>query len=420
MMTESLDLALRQQQTVYWRNTVLRPHDIATVTPAAIDDAAARLQRFAPYIAQVFPQTQASNGLIESPLQAIPTMQKALQQFTGRLFIKRDSDLPISGSIKARGGIYEVLKHAETLALQSGKLNVSDDYAVLAQDDWREFFSGYRIAVGSTGNLGLSIGIMSAKLGFDVTVHMSADARLWKKDLLRQHGVMVVEYDDDYEAAVAAGRALAAQDPLCHFVDDEQSTDLFFGYAVAAQRLQQQLQNLNIAVDAEHPLYVYLPCGVGGGPGGVAYGLKQLYGDNVKPVFVEPTAAPCMLLSIATEQHEAISVADIGLDGKTAADGLAVGRASGLVSRLMSDRLHALSTVADNDLYRYEALLWQHEQLFIEPSAAAGFAAYTMQTVQADTSATATHIVWATGGSMVPETERADYLAYGMSLLQQD
>ncbi|WP_019959389.1 D-serine ammonia-lyase [Vitreoscilla stercoraria] len=420
MMSTSLDLALRQQQAVYWRNHVLRTHDIAAVTPAAIHDAAARLQRFAPYIAQVFPQTQAANGLIESPLQDIAAMQKALQQVTGRLLIKRDSDLPISGSIKARGGIYEVLKHAETLALQSGKLSLNDDYSVLAQNHWREFFNGYRIAVGSTGNLGLSIGIMSAQLGFEVTVHMSADARQWKKDLLRQHSVIVVEYDDDYEAAVASGRSLAAQDPLCHFVDDEQSTDLFFGYAVAAERLQQQLQDLNVRVDAEHPLYVYLPCGVGGGPGGVAYGLKHLYGEHVKPVFVEPTAAPCMLLSIATEQHEAISVADIGLDGKTAADGLAVGRASGLVSRLMSDRLHALSTVADDDLYRYEALLWQQEQCFIEPSAAAGFAAYQMQMAQTDTPATATHIVWATGGSMVPEAERVDYLAYGMSLLKQD
>lgn len=405
------------------------------LSAADVADASARLQRFAPYLARVFPQTADSGGIIESDILALPRMQAWLSEQgggdVGALWLKRDSHLPISGSIKARGGIYEVLKHTEELALGAGLLGLEDDYACLDSDELRAFFGGYQVAVGSTGNLGLSIGIISARLGFQATVHMSADARQWKKDKLRAHGVSVVEYASDYSVAVEQGRRQAEGDPRCHFVDDENSRHLFLGYAVAGERLKQQLAAASVVVDAEHPLFVYLPCGVGGGPGGVAFGLKLAFGDAVHCLFAEPTHSPCMLLGVYSGRHDELAVQDFAIDNRTAADGLAVGRPSGFVGRAMQRLIDGYYTVSDDQLFRYLALLDETEGQRLEPSALAGMPGplrvlderqgYRQRMgLTPQRMARATHLVWATGGSMVPEAEMDSYLARGRQLLERE
>ncbi|MEW4541482.1 D-serine ammonia-lyase, partial [Vibrio cholerae] len=385
-----------------------------------IQDASQRLKRFAPYLAKAFPETAKTNGIIESEVVPISEMQSVLEReydtpIQGRLLLKKDSHLPISGSIKARGGIYEVLTHAEKLAIEAGLLTESDDYSKLLNEEFRDFFKRFSIAVGSTGNLGMSIGIMSAKLGFSVSVHMSADARAWKKNRLRALGVNVIEYAQDYGVAVAQGRKEAENDPTCFFIDDENSQTLFLGYSVAGERLKKQFDKKGIVVDAQHPLFVYLPCGVGGGPGGVAFGLKMAFGDNVHCIFAEPTHSPCMMLGVHTGLHDAISVQDIGIDNITAADGLAVGRASGFVGRAMERLLDGYLTISDERMYRLLGQLNEAENIQLEPSALAGMIGPIVVTKSVEYRArmqfddtvmgNATHLVWATGGGMGPAEE---------------
>lgn len=260
------------------------------LTRRDVQSAEQRLTRFAPCLKQLFPETAAAEGMIESELVDIPALKAALNQkyghaVPGRVMLKKDSHLPVAGSVKARGGIYEVLTWAEHLAFRTGLLNPHDDYSKLDSDVARQCFSDYEIAVGSTGNLGLSIGLMGKKLGFRVTVHMSADAKAWKKALLRECGANVIEYQDDYSVAVSHGREAAKHHENTLFVDDEHSRTLFLGYAVAGERLKKQCDEQGIIVDHEHPLFVYLPCGVGGAPGGISFGLKLAFGDNVHCFF---------------------------------------------------------------------------------------------------------------------------------------
>ena len=418
-------------EEVLWFNPKLQPVSAGLqelpLGMEDIRDAEARLARFAPFIEACFPETAPRKGLIESPLTPIPAMQKLMEErfgavIPGKLLLKQDSHLAIAGSVKARGGIYEVLKHTEDLAMEAGLLKETDNYAKLATPEMRAFFSKYTVQVGSTGNLGMSIGIASAAVGYQVIVHMSVDAKQWKKDLLRSHGVQVIEYEADYGEAVKQGRARSDADPMSYFVDDENSRNLFLGYAVAALRLQGQLEEQGITVDENHPLLVTVPCGVGGAPGGVTFGLKQVFGDNVHVFFSEPTQCPSMLVGMATGLHSKVCVQDVGLTGLTEADGLACARPSGFVGGVMEPLLAGEVTISDPKLYVFMRALLESQDIFLEPSACASFQGPVelLKSAQgrewcekmgltAEKLANSAHIAWATGGALVPADIREHY-----------
>lgn len=339
---------------------------------AAVDEARARLDRFASWVAQRYPET--GSGRIESALEPAPETQQLLNatlatDLPGELWVKRDDALPISGSIKARGGIHEVFRLAEEHPDDKPKL-----------------------VVCSTGNLGLSIGTVAPQLGFATEVHMSADAKQWKKERLRDHGARVVEHDAQFSEVIAIARD-AAEGDGAFFIDDEDSLGLFAGYAVAGERLREQFDREFTQTD---PLHVYLPSGVGGGPGGVTFGLKQAFGSAVRCHFVEPVAAPSMLLGQATGKGAEVSCADYGISGHTLADGLAVQRPSPLVSRKAAHLASGFHTVTDRTILASVAWLHDGEGITVEPSAAAAL------TIPWRVREPGTHLVWLTGGSLVP------------------
>lgn len=416
-------------EPLFWQNPKLKKVEELPPLPVSkkdMEQAAQLWRRFAPFLAKAFPETR--DGIIESPLREIPEMKKALNERSsatvrGDVYLKCDSELPIAGSVKARGGIFEVLQHAENLAMDAGLLAEKDSYEKFLGDEFIQFFHQYSIGVGSTGNLGLSIGIMGAKLGFQTSVYMSADAKPWKKDLLRQKGAIVHEFSGDFSEAITEGREQTRKNPKAYFVDDEKSKPLFLGYSVAAFHLKEQLALANVRVDREHPLFVYLPCGVGGAPGGITFGLKQVFGDAVHCFFVEPTHSPAVLIGLATGEKEKVCVQDFGIDNRTEGDGLAVGRPSSFASSISEHLVSGIYTIEDEELFKGLALLSDSEGVFIEPSAAAGLWGPTelvktdyLQKHEIDESK-AVHIVWVTGGALVPEHERVQFYGKGKKLL---
>ncbi|MDG2521213.1 D-serine ammonia-lyase [Caulobacter segnis] len=379
----------------------------APISRGDVQEAADRLQRFAPLLARLF-DDEGWDGRIVSPLLTWPAPHGPLPS----LLLKADHALPMTGSIKARGGVHDLLAFVERIALDEGLVRPGDRYEALAQPVARETLSLYSATVASTGNLGYSVGLVARRLGLGAEIHMSSDAKSWKKDRLRALDAKVVEHECDYTETVARARIASGGARRVHFVDDETSSDLFTGYAAAAVELRDQLAERGVRPTASKPLVVYLPCGVGGAPGGVLYGLKALLGEAVIGVFVEPVASACFLAAMGAGGGKPLPVYELGLDNRTLADGLAVPVASALVLEAVGDAIDACVAVTDAAMIECVRLAHTLAGLRLEPSAAAGLAAVEpfMRAARERPDLrvrveNATHVVWTTGGSQLPQAE---------------
>ena len=121
--------------------------------------------------------------------------------------------------------------------------------------------------------------------------------------------------------------------------------------------------------------------------------------------------------ALAAGQGVPVSVYDLGLDNDTIADGLAVPSASPLVLQAIGRNIDAAVAVTDQAMVQWVRRAWAEAGLRLEPSGASGFAALALFIERArvagliNPTATPIHVVWATGGSLLPEPEFSALLA---------
>jgi len=94
----------------------------------------------------------------------------------------------------------------------------------------------------------------------------------------------------------------------------------------------------------------------------------------------------------------------------------------------MEPLLSGCFTVSDEQLFRFIARLADTEQIYVEPSAMAGVMGpvylageegkkYLEAESLADSAQNGIHVIWATGGNMVPPEDMQEYYNRGKSLL---
>ncbi len=339
-----------------------------------------RFERFARFFMEAFDEID-SKDYYKSALKK--------SELGCEVYLKLDSQLKVAHSVKARGGFNEVMSKVEEVLTQKG---VMENLDTLSLDDIRRIMSEYTIEVSSTGNLGLSIGLCAKAFGFKAKVHMSRDAKEWKKKLLREAGAEVVEYESDYTYAVKMGRLSASKNPMSYFVDDEMSEKLFLGYAASIFEVADEVSLSAMHISREEPLHVFLPCGVGGAPGGIAFALRSFFKDMVRIYFVEPTEYPCMLYSYVS--GEAKSVNEIGLGGISVADGLACSAPSKLVFPMLDALVDGFFTFNDESILLAKKRIYDMDHEVVEPSSAAALLAYEKLSKPKNS------ILWMTGSNV--------------------
>lgn len=205
-----------------------------------------------------------------------------------RLAIKDERTRMGLGSFKALGAAHAIAK-AAYVRLGDDLFNPGTAAGAL---------NGQVYCAATAGNHGLSIAAGAKVFGARAVIFIAETVPESFADRLKAKGAEVIRDGADYEASLKAAEAAAARNGWQLLSDTtwpgytELPLDVMEGYLITASEAADQWQGAP-------PSHIFLQAGVGGLAAAVAVFARACWGQDIRIVVVEPSAAPALQASIA-------------------------------------------------------------------------------------------------------------------------
>jgi diaminopropionate ammonia-lyase len=260
----------------------------------------------------------------ETPLVALKGLAEELS--INNLYVKDESKRFGLNAFKVLGGSY------------ASAVYLAEKYTsgILGYDDLKKFdFEDDKIlfVTATDGNHGRGIAWTAKQLGFEAVVFMPKGSSLHRIENIKREGARVEVLDCNYDDAVRYAKKYADENNGILMQDTAMDgyNDIplwvMQGYMTIAHEIKVQLKGTK-------PTHLILQAGVGSFAAAILGYFKNLYGDDVKAIIMEPEKANCIYKSAMINDGEPHAVTG---DLETIMAGLSCGEPNPIAWPILRD-----------------------------------------------------------------------------------
>ncbi len=288
---------LLEQREIFWVNPDIEDRMEPLIDQWAVDQAVERIRKAIPYMEAIFSDGDAKAEDVESPLVESHMIPEKLARrlgygMEGKIYLKCDNLLPVTGSSLDRVWLFEILRFAEDVAEDSG-MYVGEDYRVFEEKRYTDLFSQYSVVIGSDDRLGRAAATFAERLGFKVTLLVEDEAY---EEAVRteSRNLRVKKWGTDHGRTKEKILKEKDSDPFVLYLWESDPKAISLVIIANMRMIVDQMKEEDITVDGRHPLFLILPRGGSIDPGPLAYYVREVFGKNVHCFVGECTEKPDM------------------------------------------------------------------------------------------------------------------------------